>query len=70
MPDIPKYKRDPPSTTDARTFTRDQAARQLDVSIRHVDRLIKLGQLRAVRIGRLIRIPRDALDELLQGGAA
>jgi excisionase family DNA binding protein len=67
MADLPKYKREPiVITTDA--FTRDQVARQLGVSIRHVDRMIKHGNLRALKIGHLVRIPRASVDELLHGG--
>ena len=60
----------PTPMSDSRTLTRHQAASVLNVSVKSVDRAISRGTLRAVRIGRLVRIPRDALDELLQGGAA
>lgn len=42
-------------------LTVDQAAKQLNVSPRLVRRLIARGELRAVRISRLIRVPEDAL---------
>ncbi len=32
--------------------------------------LVKSGQLRSIRIGRQLRIPRDALREFLQGKTA
>jgi len=32
--------------------------------------LVKSGQLRSVRVGRQLRIPRDALREFLQGKTA
>ena len=32
--------------------------------------LVKSGQLRSIRIGRQLRIPRDALREFLQGKIA
>lgn len=44
-------------------------AEHLGVSRAMVYDLIKTGELRALRIGRLIRIPASALDEFLAGGA-
>lgn len=40
-------------------------AEQLDMSERHVRRLITSGELRAVQIGRVYRVPDEAITELL-----
>lgn len=45
-------------------YTVDEAARLLRVNPITVRRYIAAGKLRAVRIGKGIRIGRDALDEL------
>lgn len=49
-----------------------EIARRLDVSERTVYRLIERGQLRAIRVGRVVRIPVDAFEEFLRrfGGRA
>lgn len=43
-----------------------EVARRLSVSPRQVMKMCQLGQLRAVKIGKLWRIPEDAIDELGQ----
>jgi excisionase family DNA binding protein len=43
----------------------DQAAQYLSCSPRHIERLLASGQLRSVKLGRLRRIPRAALDDLI-----
>lgn len=43
-------------------LTRAQAAERLGVSLTTVDRWIAAKGLPAVRLDRLVRIPRDALD--------
>lgn len=52
-------------------MTRDQVAEMLQVSTKTVDRYIKNGKLTASRLpgGRLLRIPRTAVDALLQAAA-
>ncbi len=45
-------------------LTRQEVAAALGVSRRTVDRLIKRGALPVVRLGRLVRIPEKALEEL------
>jgi excisionase family DNA binding protein len=42
-----------------------EAATALGVTYRAVYRMVRGGQLRAVRVGRRIIIPRSALEELL-----
>ena len=44
-----------------------ETAARLNVSAKTVRRLIWAGRLRAVRIGRGVRVAREALEELLGG---
>lgn len=46
------------------------AAELLDVHPETVRALIRDGKLRSVRVGRLVRIPREALTEFLSGEIA
>lgn len=41
--------------------SRRQAARLLDVSLRHIGALIARGEIPAAKLGRLVRIPKAAL---------
>ena len=50
-----------------RTLTIAQVAERLQVRIRTVYALIKRGELRAIKIGRVWRIPLKALDNYLEG---
>lgn len=45
-------------------LTYEAAGRRLGVSARSVRRLVAGGRLRAVRIGRAVRIPVDAIEEV------
>ena len=45
----------------------DDVSNILSVTPRTIRRLIKAGDLDAIRIGRLIRIPKDKLVEYLEG---
>ena len=45
----------------------DDVSKILCVTPRTIRRLIKAGDLDAIRIGRLIRIPKDKLVEYLEG---
>ena len=48
-------------------LTKEEAARELRVDIRTITRWVVSGRLRSVsRPGRLVRIPRDAVEALLQ----
>ena len=46
-----------------------EIAKFLNVSIRTVQRMVKRGDLNAVKVGGQIRVRRSALDELLREGA-
>ena len=48
-------------------LTPKEVAGILRVSPRTVQRWVKEGRLRAVRVGKLWRIPREALEEFLYG---
>ena len=52
---------------NAMTLTIQQAAEELGISEYMADKLVKDGGLRSVKLGKLIRIPRVALDELMLG---
>lgn len=44
-------------------LTRQQVAELLAVHVRTVDGLIERGELRAVHVGSVVRIPREAVTE-------
>jgi excisionase family DNA binding protein len=47
-------------------LTPQQAAAALQISVVTIYRAVDRGQLAAARVGRALRIPRAALDELAQ----
>jgi excisionase family DNA binding protein len=47
------------------TMTKQEAAQILRVSLRTIDRLIALRELRVRRLGRRVLIPRSSLDSLM-----
>lgn len=51
-------------------LTRQQAAERLAVDVQVLDRVIKAKKLKSVKIGRLVRIPEDALREFIEQGGA
>jgi len=51
-------------------ITRAQAATDLCVSIQLIDKLIRNGQLPYVRVGRLVRIRRSAIEVMLREGTS
>lgn len=53
------------SPTPSRMLSRDVVAKLLGISRQTVDRLIRSGELRAIKIGRRVLIPDDALDALI-----
>ena len=53
------------TTTDAPMLDIDAVAAQLSVCPMTVRRMVQTGKIRAVRVGSLIRIPRDALGEFI-----
>lgn len=52
---------------NAMTLTIGQAARELGISDYLAEKLVREGKLRSVRLGKLVRVPRSALTELLEG---
>lgn len=50
---------------NALTLTTQQAASELGISKYMAEQLVKRGELRSVRFGKLVRIPKIALDELM-----
>ena len=56
-----------PAGLPAQMLTAAEAARVLNLSLRSVRRLIKEKKLPAIRIGRLVRIRREALAALING---
>ena len=52
---------------DALTLTIQQAAKELGISEYMAEQLVKKGKLRSVKLGKLVRVPRVALTELLEG---
>lgn len=46
------------------------AARELAVSVRTVWRLVSLGELDSVRVGRSVRIARASIDQFVAKGGA
>ena len=49
-------------------YTKAEAAEQLNVPLRFVERCVFQRRLRVVRLGRHIRIPESALAELMTVG--
>lgn len=49
-------------------LTTRQVADELGRPVREVRKMINLGVLRGLRVGRAIRVPRSAVDELLARG--
>ena len=49
-------------------YTKAEAAEQLNVPVRFIERCVSQGRVRFIRLGRHIRIPESALAELLTVG--
>ena len=49
------------------TLTVDEVAAVLRISVQAVRRLLRRGELPGVRVGKLWRIPRSALEAFLSG---
>ncbi len=45
-------------------LSRVEAAKKLSVSVKHLDNMIRRGQLKAVRAGRRVLVPTAALSDL------
>lgn len=56
-----------PSDGTRLAYTMREVAEAISASERTVYSLIQRGELRAVRLGRLVRIPHEAIAELLGG---
>jgi len=50
------------------TFTREDTADKLSISTRSVDRYIRAGKLRAKKIGKIVYIHTEDIENLLWGG--
>lgn len=48
-------------------YTIDQVAEMLNLSPTTVRRMIDRNEIRAIKIGRSVRIPKKAMDELASG---
>ena len=55
-------------TTIEKLYTKSEAAAQLNVPVRFVERCVSQRRVRFIRIGRYIRIPESAIAELLTAG--
>ncbi len=53
------------ATTEPRVLTVPEAAALLRISRRHVYELVRRGELPAIRLGRVVRIPADAVTGLM-----
>ena len=51
-----------------RLYTKAETAELLNISQRFVTRLVLERRIRFVKVGRLVRIPRSAIEELLVTG--
>ena len=54
---------------DALTMTVDEVAEALGVSKYLVWEMVRRNEIRSIKLGKLRRIPRTALTELLEGSA-
>ena len=54
-------------TTEPEFYTVQEVADRMRVSRKTIYRLVERGALRAVRLGDVYRIPREALEALLRG---
>jgi excisionase family DNA binding protein len=60
---VPKIR----NVKGARLATREEAAKQLNVHERTIDRAIKRGELRGVHVGRRTFVTVDSLEALIAG---
>jgi excisionase family DNA binding protein len=51
-----------------RLLTIDQAAEELNVSRRYIRHLVFHRRISVVKLGRLVRIPAQVIDEIIEGG--
>jgi excisionase family DNA binding protein len=57
-------------TEDRLLYRVKEAARRLDVSTSQAYNLINRGELKAVRLGRSVRIPARALEKIAESGTS
>ena len=50
-----------------KVLTLQEVARLLRVSRKTAEKLVRTGQIHAVRVGRVWRIPKEALEDFLAG---
>lgn len=53
-----------------RLFSARTLAEELDLTERHIRRLMATGELPVIRIGNPVRVPREALEEFIQKHSA
>ncbi len=58
------------NTTEARTYTIEEAAKLLGIGRNHAYEAAKRGEIPVIRIGKRMLVPKAALDRLLAGEAA
>jgi excisionase family DNA binding protein len=51
-------------------ITRKTASLQLNVSERNIDRMIKAGKIKAIKIGKLVRILQSEIDRIVVEGSS
>lgn len=56
-----------PASPTPLVLTKDQAAQALQVSMTTIHRLLKSGTLRSVKVGSRVLIPREAVNDFLDG---
>lgn len=53
------------STGENKTYTVEEIATQLNISLKSAYALARTGEFRSVRVGRMIRVSRESFDEWL-----
>lgn len=56
------------TTTERKTLTVSEAARELGISRNSAYEAVRRGQIPSIRIGRRLLVPRSALERLLSAG--
>lgn len=56
-----------PLVMQKQAFTAQEVGQMLGVSDRHIYNLVTAGELKAIRVGHLLRIPKLYIDEFLKG---
>ncbi len=57
-------------TTEPEFYTVQEVADRMRVSRKTIYRMVERGDIQAVRLGDVYRIPRGSFEELLRGGAS